>query len=42
MIEEGEQLVGVPNYPSWTTFSRNTSNDHDFLRVVSYINIRLL
>jgi len=40
--KEGEHLVGVPNHSNWTTFSRNTSNDHNSPRVISYINIRLL
>ena len=41
MSKEGENLVGVPNYPNWTTFSRNTISNQDLSRVVSYINIRL-
>ena len=35
-------MVGVSNYLNWTTFSRNTTNEHDSLRVILYINIRLL
>jgi len=37
-----EHLVEVPNHPNWTTFSRNTLNDYNSLRVVSCINFRLL
>ena len=39
--KEGKRLVRVPNHPNWITFSRNTSNNHDHLRVISYINIKL-
>jgi len=39
--EEGEYLVGVLNYSNWLTFPRNASNDHDSLRVILYINVRL-
>jgi len=41
LCEEEEQLVGVLNHPNWSTFSKNASNDCDFPRVISYINIRL-
>ena len=41
LSKEEELLVGVPNYSNWLTFFRNTSNDHDSPRVVSYINVRL-
>ena len=39
--KEGEELVGVPNHPNWIIFSRNSSQENDFLRVITYINIRL-
>ena len=39
--EKGKQLVGALNHPNWITFSRNTLNDNDSSRVISYINIRL-
>jgi len=39
--QEREELVGIPNYPNWITFSRNPSNPQDLLRVITYINIRL-
>ena len=38
---EGEDLVRVLNYPNWITFSRNTSNNYDSLKVILYINVRL-
>ena len=41
MNEEGEQLVESSNYSNWITLSRNTFNDNDSPRVISYINIRL-
>ena len=39
---EGKELVGVPNYPNWTTFSRSSSQDNNFPRVITYINVQLL
>ena len=35
-------MVGVSNHLNWATFSRNTTNEHNSLRVILYINIRLL
>jgi len=35
---EGIKLVGVPNYPNWTTFSSSFSNNDDAPRVITYIN----
>jgi len=39
---EGIPLVGIPNYPNWLTFARESNSANDFSRVVIYINIRLL
>ena len=39
--KEGEDLVGVPNHPNWLTFTNNSSNTNDYLRVITYVNIRL-
>jgi len=36
---EGEELVGVPHYPNWLTFSRTPTNQSDSPRVLTYINI---
>ena len=36
---EGEELVGVPNYPNWTIFSRNSFQAYNSLKVITYINI---
>jgi len=38
---KGKDLVGVPNHPNWLTFANNSSNTNDYLRVITYINIRL-
>ena len=35
-------MVGVPNHLNWITFSKNLSNSQYLLRVITYINIRLL
>ena len=39
---EGKELVGVYNHPNWLIFARNLSSNNNSLRVVTYINIRLL
>ena len=38
---EGEELVGVPNYPNWLVFANKLPNIHDYPRVITYVNIRL-
>ena len=38
---DGEELVGVPNYLNWLTFANTSSSINDYLRVITYINIRL-
>ena len=35
------RLIEVPNHPGWLTFSRSSSNNEDYLCMVSYINICL-
>ena len=37
-----EPLVGVPHHPNWHTFARNPTNQSDFPRVITYINICIL
>ena len=37
----GEPLMGTCHHPNWITFARYSSNNNDFLRVISYVNIRL-
>ena len=39
--KEDEELVGVPKHLNWVMFSRNSSQDNDSSRVVTYINVRL-
>ena len=34
-----EPLVGVPHHPNWITFTRSLSNQSDYPRVVSFINM---
>jgi len=34
-------LIGVPNHPNWTIFSKSPLNANDSLRVLIYINIGL-
>ena len=34
-------MVGALNYSNWITFSRNTANNNDSLKIISYINIWL-
>ena len=40
--KEENRVVGAPNHPNWITFSRALSNNNDYTRVISYINIHLL
>jgi len=39
--EEEDRVVGASNYLNWITFSRALSNENDYPRVISYINIHL-
>ena len=39
---DGESLVGAPHHPNWPTFARNPTNQPDFPRVITYINIHVL
>ena len=41
LSEEEDSLVDIPNHPNWFTFFRLLSNNNDFSRVISYINICL-
>ena len=38
---KGEPLVGVINHPNWLTFSKPSTSESNYPRVVIYINIRL-
>jgi len=38
---KGKDLVGVLSHPNWLMFANNTSNINDYLRVITYVNIRL-
>ena len=37
----GKPLMGTSHYPNWITFARHPSNNSDFPRVISYVNICL-
>ena len=37
-----ELLVGIPHHSNWLTFTRTPTNQSDFLRVLTYINIHVL
>lgn len=39
--KEREELVGVPSHPNWLMFARKPSNNNNFPRVITYVNIRL-
>ena len=39
--QEEKKLIGIPNYPNWTTFSRNPTHVDNSKRVITYINICL-
>ena len=38
---EGKPLMGTCHYPNWISFTRFPSDNNDFPRVITYINIRL-
>ena len=38
---DGEELVRVPNHPNWIVFANTSSSIHDYLRVITYVNIKL-
>jgi len=38
---KGEKLVGAPHHSNWLTFARSPTNESDFPRVLTYINIRV-
>ena len=40
--KEEEVAVSASNYLNWIKFSRNSLNDHDYSRVILYINICLI
>jgi len=37
--KEGKVAVDAPNHPNWINFSRNSLNNHDYPRVIFYIDI---
>jgi len=39
--KEEDKVVGALNHTNWITFSRSNSDEYDYLRVISYINICL-
>ena len=38
---DGEELVGVLNHPNWLMFMNTSSNINKYLKVITYVNIRL-
>ena len=40
--KEEDKVIGTPNHLNWITFSRPNTDDHDYPRVVTYINIYLM
>ena len=38
---DGDSLMGTCHHLNWIAFARNPSNNNNFLRVITYINIRL-
>ena len=40
--KEGDKVVSTPNHLNWIAFSRSTSDENDYPRVISYINICLV
>ena len=42
MSEEEENIIGAPNYPLWIMFAKPLHSDNKYLRVFTYIKIRLI
>ena len=40
--KEEEKIIGAPNYSLWTTFPRALNTENEHLRVLTYINIKLI
>ena len=40
--KEDEEIVSAPNHLSWTIFIRTLNTENKYLRVLTYINIRIL
>ena len=38
---DGKPLMGTCHHPNWIAFARYSSNNNNFPRVISYVNIRL-
>jgi len=37
--KKGDRVVGAPNHPDWLTFSRPSTNNNNYPRVILYINM---
>jgi len=42
IAEEEENIIDASYHPSWIIFVRLSSDDNDYLRVITYINIKLI
>ena len=40
--KEEEKIISAPNYSLWTTFPRALNTENEHLRVLTYINIKLI
>ena len=41
LCSEGKPLMGTSHHPNWISYTRIPLVDNDFLRVITYVNIRL-
>jgi len=42
MSEKEEDIISTPYYPSWIMFARTSTNNNNYPRVITYINIKLI
>jgi len=42
MSEEEEDVIGAPHHLSWIMFVRIFTNNNDYLRIITYINVKLI
>jgi len=42
ILEVGEDIISTSHHPFWIMFARSANSDSDYLRVNTYINIKLI
>jgi len=42
VFKKDEEIIGTPNHPSWIMFARQLANDNKHIRVLTYINSKII